>query len=111
MPGDRLKIPDLILIQSISFALFVIDGNGPAVTADARDAMSLPVQSSGEKERGRIRQVGLSVVDDSSLLPKVMDTMGVAIAVIGLLGAFVGHRDFSKDGLMSLGEGLMMLWV
>jgi hypothetical protein len=28
MPVDRLKIPDLILIQSISFALFVIDLSG-----------------------------------------------------------------------------------
>ena len=109
MPVYRLKIPDLILIQSINFALFVRDFNGPAVTSDARDALGVPVQSVGDKERGRIRQVGLAVVDDSSLLPKVMDTMGVAIAVIGLLFAFVGNRDFSKDALMSLFEGLMML--
>jgi hypothetical protein len=48
----------------------VIDCNGPAVTSDARDAMGVPVPSVGEHERGRIRPVGLSVVDDYSLLPK-----------------------------------------
>jgi len=34
MPVDRRKIPDLILIESISFALFMIDFNGPAVASD-----------------------------------------------------------------------------
>ena len=54
MPVYRLKVPDLILIESISFALFVIDFNGPAVTSDARDARRLPVQFVRDKERGRI---------------------------------------------------------
>ena len=79
MPVYRLKIPDLILIQSINFALFVIDFNGPAVASDARDPLGLPVQLVGHQEHGGIRKVGLSVVDDQALLPKVMDTMGVAV--------------------------------
>ena len=64
MPVERRKIPDLILIQAINFALFVIDFNGPAVTSAARDALGWPVQSVGDKERGRSRQVSLAVVDD-----------------------------------------------
>ena len=44
MPRYRLKVPDLILIESISFALFVIDFNGPAVTSDTGDPLGLPVQ-------------------------------------------------------------------
>ena len=79
------------------------------MTSDARDAVRVPVPSVGEKERGRIRQVGLAVIDDYARLPNVMDTRGVARAVIGLLCACGGTRDCSKDGVMSLFEGLMLL--
>ena len=64
MPVYRLKVPDLILIESISFALFVIDFNGPAVASDARDPGGLPVQLVGDEEHGGIGKVGLAVVDD-----------------------------------------------
>jgi hypothetical protein len=109
-PGYRLKIPDLILIPSINVALFVLDVTGPAVTSEARKALGVPVPSGGEKARGRIRQVGLSVVEASSLLPTVMETRGVAIAVRDLLVAFGGTRDVSKAGVMSVFEGVMLCW-
>ena len=64
MSGYRLKVTHLILIESISFALFMIDFNGPAVSSNARDARGLPVQFVGDEEPGRIRQVRLSVVND-----------------------------------------------
>ena len=44
MPIYRVKVPDLILIESISFALFVRDFNGPAVASDTGDPLGLPVQ-------------------------------------------------------------------
>jgi hypothetical protein len=109
MPISRVKVPDLILIESISFALFVIDFNGPAVASDARDALGLPVQFVGHQEHGVIRKVGLSVVDDQALLPKVLDAMGVAITVIGLAVTFVINRDFVKDGCCAVFERIMVL--
>jgi hypothetical protein len=60
----RLKVPDLILIEAIHFALFVIDFNGPAMASNARDAMGLPAQFVGDEEYGSIRKVRLSVVHD-----------------------------------------------
>ena len=51
MPGYRLKVPDLILLESVSFALFVRDFNGPAVTSDARDPVRLPLQAVRDKNR------------------------------------------------------------
>lgn len=44
MPGYGLKVPNLVLIEPIRFALFVIDFNGPAMTSDAGDPPSLPFQ-------------------------------------------------------------------
>jgi hypothetical protein len=49
-----VNVPDLILIESISVALFVIDFNGPAVASDARETVGLPVQVVGHQARGRI---------------------------------------------------------
>ena len=37
------------------------------------------------------------MIDDQAVLAKVMDVMGVAVAVIGLLFSFVADRQFSKD--------------
>jgi len=96
-PIYRVKVPHLILIESIRFALFVIDVNGPAVASDARDPLGWPVQLVGHQARGRIRQVGLAVVDDQALRPTVMDAMGVAVTVRGLAVACVITRDVVKD--------------
>jgi hypothetical protein len=52
MPGYRLKIPNVILLESIDGALFVRDFNVPAVASNACDAMRLPVQWVGDKARG-----------------------------------------------------------
>ena len=109
MSGYRLKVPHLILIESISFALFVIDFNGPAVASTTRDAVSVPVQFVGDAEHGRIRKVCLLVVHDEALLPKVMETMGVAITGVDLLLTFVGDRHFLKDRWMTLLQGVTML--
>ncbi len=109
MPVDRVKVPDLILIESISFALFVIDFNRPAVASDARNALGLPVQFVGQKEHSRIRKIRLAVIDDQAVLPKVMDTMRLAVTVIRFLIAFVGNRDFMKHLLMPLCKSIMVL--
>ncbi|MGH8069782.1 MAG: hypothetical protein ACRERE_31970 [Candidatus Entotheonellia bacterium] len=87
----------------------MIHFNGPAVSSNARDAMGLPVQLVGDKEHGSIRKVRLTVVDDSSLLPKVMDPMCSAITVVGFSFTFVGDRRFMKDRWIALRESLMML--
>ena len=96
MLGYRLKAPNLILIESIRFAFFVIDFNRPAMASDARDAPGLPGQDVGEKERGRIGKVGLLMIDDQPLLPKVMEAMGLAVAVIGLLFSLISNSHLSK---------------
>jgi hypothetical protein len=44
MPGYRLEVPHLILIEPIRFALFMIDFNGPAMASDAGDPSGLPLQ-------------------------------------------------------------------
>jgi hypothetical protein len=49
MPGYHLKIPDVILLESINDALFVKDFNGPAVASNACDAIRLAVQWVGDK--------------------------------------------------------------
>jgi hypothetical protein len=64
MPGYRGKVPDLILIEALRFAFFVIDFNGPAMAADTRDTGGLPVQLVGDEEPGGIGEVGLAMVDD-----------------------------------------------
>src|SRR5947208_12001052 len=93
MPGYRLEVPHLILIQPLRFAFFVIDFNGPAMASDAGEPPSLPVQFVRDEIGGRIREISLAMIDDQALLPKVMDVMGVAVAVIGLLFSFVGDRS------------------
>ena len=77
MPGYRLEVPYLILIQPIRFPLFVIDFNGPAMASDAGEPPSLPVQFVRDEIGGRIREISLAMIDDQALLPKVMDVMGV----------------------------------
>jgi hypothetical protein len=104
-----VNVPDLILIESISVALFVIDFNGPAVASDARETVGLPVQVVGHQARGRIWEVGLAVVDDQAVRPKVMDAMSVTVTVLGLLFARVEDRHFVKDGESAVLERVMML--
>ena len=89
MSGYRLKVPHLVLIEPIRFALFVIDLNGPAMASNTGDTPGLPVQLVGDEEGGGIGQVSLLVIDDQALLAKVMDAMGLAVTVIALLFAFV----------------------
>jgi hypothetical protein len=111
MPVDRVKVPALILIESISFARFVIDFNRPAVASDARHALGLPVQLVGPKEQSRIRKIRLAVIDDQAVLPNVMDTMRLAVTVIRFLIAFVGKRDLMNHLLMPLCKSIMVLWL
>lgn len=109
MPIDRVKVPDLRRIESISFARFGIDFNGPAVASDARDPVGLPGQLVGHQERGGLRQVGRSVGDDQAWLPTVMDAMGVAITVRGLAVALIINRDFVKDRCCAVFERVLVL--
>ena len=64
MPGYRGKVPDLILIEALGFAFFVLDFHGPAMAADTREAGGLPMQLVGEEKQGTIGKVGLAMVDD-----------------------------------------------
>jgi hypothetical protein len=43
------------------------------------------------------------------MLAKVMDTMGLAVAVIGLFVSFIGDGQFTKYRLATIFDGLMML--
>ena len=54
MPGYGLEVPHLILVQPLLLALLVIDFNGPAVAADARDTNGLPNQAIRVVEAGRV---------------------------------------------------------
>ena len=87
----------------------MIDCNGPAGASDTGDPLGLPVQFIGHQAHGRIRKVGLAVIDDHSLFPKVMDAMGVTVAVIGFVFAFVINRDFVKDGCCAVFERVLVL--
>ena len=106
---DRVEIPDLILIEAIGLAFFVIHFHGPAMASNTGDAPRLPLQPIGNEEAGCIRQVRLGVVDGQSLLAKGRDPMVFAVTVVGLLFAFVGNRDFLEERLLSRCERLVML--
>ncbi len=41
------------------------------------------------------------MIDDQSVLAKVMNMMGFAITVIGLFFSFIGDGQFSKDRITS----------
>src|SRR5205823_6798399 len=97
MPGYRLAVPHVILIQPLRFACCVRDCNGPAMASDAGEPPSLPVQLVREEIGGRIRESSLAMMDDQALLAKVMEVMGVAVAVIGLLFSFGAHRPLTQD--------------
>ena len=49
------------------------------------------------------------MIDDHSLFPNVMDAMGVTVAVIGFVFAFVINRDFVKDGCCAVFERVLVL--
>ncbi len=111
MPVYRLEVPDLILIESIRFAFFVIDFNRPAMASDARDPPGLPVELVGEEVGGGIGKVRFLVVDDQPVLPKVMDTMGLAVAVVGLLFSFVSNGQLAKDRGVVGFEGVLVVFL
>src|SRR5215471_15438089 len=108
MPGYRLEVPYLILIQPIRFPLFMIDFNGPAMASDAGEPSSLPIQLVRDEIGGRIREISLAMIDDQALLAKVMDVMGFAVTVIGLLFSFVGDGQFTKDRSTLRFDGFMV---
>jgi hypothetical protein len=109
MPRYRLKIPDLILVEPIYFTFFVIDFNGPTMASDACDPPGLPLQLVTDEVGARIREISLSMIDDQSMLAKVMDMMGFTITVVGLFFSFIGDGQFSKDGIASTLNGLLVL--
>src|SRR2546428_13211089 len=95
MPGYRLAVPHVILLQPRRFAFFVRDFNGPAMASDAGEPSSLPGPFVRDERGGRIRESSLAMIDDQALLPKVMAVMGVAVAVRGIVFAFVGDRPLA----------------
>ena len=48
------------------------------------------------------------MVEDQPVLAKVMDVMGLTIAVIGLFFSFVGDGEFAKHRLAPIFEGLLV---
>ena len=80
MPGYRLEVPYLILIQPIRLPLFVIDFNGPAMASDTGDPPGLPLQLVTNEVSGRIGEISLAMIDDQTLLAKVMDVMDFAFS-------------------------------
>ena len=48
------------------------------------------------------------MIDDQTVLAKVMDVMGLAVAVIGLFFSFVGDRQGAKDGSSFRFDSLVM---
>ena len=48
------------------------------------------------------------MIDDQTLLAKVMDVMGFAVAVVSFLGSFVGNRPLVKDRSSAIFDGLMV---
>src|SRR4029453_15506137 len=108
MPGYRLEVPYLILIQPIRFPLFVIDFNGPAMASDAGDPPGLPLQLVTNEVSGRLGKLSLAMMDDQAVLAKVMDVMGFAVAVVGFLCSFVGNRQFVEDRSSAIFDGLLV---
>ena len=71
MSLNGAETPQLILIQPLSLAFFMIDFNGPPMAANASDAVCLPDQAVAD-EKGRVfRQVSLAVVDNKALFTKL----------------------------------------
>lgn len=108
MPGYRLKVPHVILIEPIRFALFMVDFNGPAMASDAGDPPGLPLQLVRDEVGSCIGEISLAMIDDQTMLAKVMDTMGLAVAIIGLLVSFIGDGEFAKHWLAAIFDGLMV---
>jgi hypothetical protein len=107
MPGYCLEVPHVILIEPIRFACFVIDFTGPAMASDAGDPPGLPLELVREARGSCIRESSLAVIDDHPLLAKVMDAMGFAVTVVGLLVSLVGDGQFAKHRWAAIFAGLM----
>ena len=60
---DCLKGAHLVAIESIGFALFVIDFYRPSVTTDVGNLLGLPLLAVGDEKRRTIRQVFFLVID------------------------------------------------
>ena len=82
MTRYALKVPQLILVKALSFALFIVYFNGPAVAANGGDAFGLPAQAIADVENGFVRQVSVAEVDHQALFAEFRDAMGLTIAEI-----------------------------
>ncbi len=79
------------------------------MAADARDTNGLPNQAIRVVETGRVGQVWLVEVDHQALLAKVVDPMRAAVAVVGLLLAFVGNADLVENRLTTRSDRIEVL--
>jgi hypothetical protein len=75
MPGYRLKVPYVILIEPIRFPLFVVDFNGPAMASDASAPPGLPLQLVRDEVSSCIGEISFAMIDDQTMLAKVMDSL------------------------------------
>jgi hypothetical protein len=78
------------------------------MASDAGDPPGLPLQLVTHEVHGRIGQISLTMINDQTLLAKVMDVMGFAVAVVGFLGSFVGNRQCVKDRSSAIFAGLLV---
>src|SRR4030065_369543 len=109
MALNGAEVPQLILIQPFGLAFLVVDFNGPAVTANARDPGRLPDQAVADEKSRIVREVSLGIIDDQALLAKVVNVMGMAVAVVGLALALEGDGERLENRLALLLQGFQML--
>lgn len=81
------------------------------MASDACDSPGLPLQLITDEVGGRIREISLPMIDDQSVLAKVMDVMGFTITVIGLFSSLISNGQLSKDGIASTLSGLLVLFL
>ena len=102
MALNGAEMPQLILIQPFGLAFLVVDFNGPAVTANACNPGRLPDQAVAD-EKGRIvREVSLGIIDDQALFAKIVNMMGMAVAVVGFALALERDGELLEDRLAFL---------
>jgi hypothetical protein len=73
MTRYALKVPELILVKALSFALFIVNFNGPAMAANSGNACGLPAQAIADIKNGVVRQVSFAKVDYQALFAKFFD--------------------------------------
>src|SRR5512140_1612089 len=108
MSFNRLKVPQLILVQPFCLSLFMIDFNGPAMASDARQPRALPRELIANVVSRAVTQIRVVIVDDQTLSPKRLDAQRRTEAPIVFDRSLVAKGDALKDRRTSLRDGRLM---